>query len=259
MHGNQKFVIPYEELVRHVEEGRHLSETAEKFGCDPVTVWENLKKHGLRSRGRFRARKEPLCCRCGCRDPKNFRKRTGKQYENYPDIWAAWCNTCTSTNARDYKRKNRQRITEHLGGKCITCGFKEYPAALEAHHLDPAKKDVSAGNMVGWKWERILKEIKDCILLCANCHRGYHNDELPPDKKKMIDDLAAVVTSDSAPLATVCACPTESGARLSGTSNREQVETGQAETNDPAPKRRRVALRRGDAVLAVAQKEVSLA
>ena len=73
-----------------------------------------------------------------------------------------------------------------LGGKCVVCGFSKYQSALDAHHVDPIQKDVSAANMVGWKWERIEKELRGCALLCSNCHRGHHNGELSSEDEAKI-------------------------------------------------------------------------
>jgi hypothetical protein len=62
--------------------------------------------------------------------------------------------------------------------KCSKCGFS-HPAALDFHHLDPAKKDIAVSQMVanGNGWNRIMEEVAKCIVLCSNCHRILHYEE----------------------------------------------------------------------------------
>lgn len=64
-----------------------------------------------------------------------------------------------------------------LGLKCCECGFS-HPAALEFHHTDPTKKDFNPSEKNKFiTWERFLKEVEKCIVLCANCHRIHHYNE----------------------------------------------------------------------------------
>ncbi len=41
--------------------------------------------------------------------------------------------------------------------------------------MDPKVKDVGFKHARYWSRERLLKELKKCILLCANCHREVHD------------------------------------------------------------------------------------
>ena len=55
---------------------------------------------------------------------------------------------------------------------CLKCGFK-IPAALQFHHIDPSTKEHNVSNMRRSsyiQWGRIKKEMRKCIILCANCH-----------------------------------------------------------------------------------------
>lgn len=82
---------------------------------------------------------------------------------------------------REYtKEKNqciKERFVELLGGKCQTCGFNEYLAALEFHHKNPKDK-WSSDTYSGYQEnpERFEKDIVEdkIMLLCANCHRILH-------------------------------------------------------------------------------------
>ena len=67
---------------------------------------------------------------------------------------------------------------------CSHCGYKDNPAALQVHHVDPSKKlqNVSMIRRSRYsQWKVIKAEIRKCIVLCANCHsietkESYKND-----------------------------------------------------------------------------------
>ena len=73
------------------------------------------------------------------------------------------------------RKKIRLRAIKHLGGKCIKCGYNKYPEALEFHHKNPLEKEFNVSKKGHCRsWERVLREIQKCDLLCANCHRELH-------------------------------------------------------------------------------------
>lgn len=72
----------------------------------------------------------------------------------------------------------RVQVIQHLGGACLRCGFDAFASALDVHHPDPSIKDPGFQAMRYWKWERVAKEIKSCVLLCKNCHAGVHAGDL---------------------------------------------------------------------------------
>jgi len=82
------------------------------------------------------------------------------------------------------RKKIRTMAIEHLGGKCVKCGYNKYPEALEFHHRNPLEKEFNVSSKGHCRsWERVKKEIEKCDLLCANCHREIHVE---------IDKLAAL-------------------------------------------------------------------
>lgn len=78
-----------------------------------------------------------------------------------------------------YKRKMNRRkklkkeMVEILGGKCSICGYNKCVNALEFHHKKDKERAV-AKLLKDNSREKVLKEVKKCILLCANCHRELH-------------------------------------------------------------------------------------
>lgn len=84
------------------------------------------------------------------------------------------------------ERRKRLRVMarEYKGGKCMLCGYKRCPDALEFHHNNPNSKvfGLSVKGLTR-SWERIKKEIDKCVLVCANCHREIHAGITQPPKE----------------------------------------------------------------------------
>lgn len=86
------------------------------------------------------------------------------------------------TNVKRSVALRKENLVKILGGKCCICGFNTFITALEFHHVDPSQKSFSfTGNGLMKNLPEQLKELKKCILVCANCHRGihYHNLKVP--------------------------------------------------------------------------------
>jgi hypothetical protein len=75
----------------------------------------------------------------------------------------------------------RQRALEYGGNKCQDCGYNECPDALHFHHLDPSTKEFSISSGNTKSWEKIVRELEKCILICANCHAKRHYIPPPDD------------------------------------------------------------------------------
>lgn len=83
--------------------------------------------------------------------------------------------------ARHYRtlRKNdiKAKLIEKMGGKCKICNGVFHPAAFDFHHLKD-KKDHISSMFNRCSEAEIIKEAEKCILLCANCHRIHHAEQL---------------------------------------------------------------------------------
>jgi hypothetical protein len=74
-----------------------------------------------------------------------------------------------------FKKKRRalkERIVLYLGGECLRCGYKKCLAALHAHHHGIKKFGINESYTKSW--EEIEQELKNCVLMCANCHAEEH-------------------------------------------------------------------------------------
>ncbi len=81
-------------------------------------------------------------------------------------------------HARAAKNKQQRVIRfKELKAK-LSCNHcpEDHPACLDFHHLDPSKKEfgISGNSVRDFSWDRILKEIAKCEVLCSNCHRKEH-------------------------------------------------------------------------------------
>lgn len=85
-------------------------------------------------------------------------------------------NTTYRQTIRGLKRK--LKLIEMKGGKCYKCGYNKNISALEFHHKCCKSFSLDMRSLSNRKWEIILKESENCILLCSNCHREEHNPEL---------------------------------------------------------------------------------
>ena len=82
---------------------------------------------------------------------------------------------------RNYYRARKLKAMGLLGNKCHFCGI-EYDGAnapiFEFHHTDPLQKDAGVTRLLtNQAWSKTLRELKKCVLTCANCHNKTHGGE----------------------------------------------------------------------------------
>ncbi len=61
---------------------------------------------------------------------------------------------------------------------CSRCD-EDHVAALTFHHLNPAEKicSINAAMSRGFPFDKVLAEVRKCIVLCFNCHHKLHYEE----------------------------------------------------------------------------------
>lgn len=69
---------------------------------------------------------------------------------------------------RNRKRERRKKFLMMLGGKCERCGNTQ---DLHFDHINPNKKQFNIANILNFPDKVVEKELKNCRLLCADCHR----------------------------------------------------------------------------------------
>lgn len=112
------------------------------------------------------------------------------------------------------QRRKKQRAVELMGGECCICGYRKCLNALEFHHVK--EKTESPAYVIGrWSWERAKKELEKCILVCSNCHREIHYEEIDstllPKPAKFITKKCKMCKTefDSMPAKKMIFCSTE--------------------------------------------------
>lgn len=86
-------------------------------------------------------------------------------YRNKKDLY---------NNQMERWKKRKVKAIEYLGGKCKDCNNIFHPNVFEFHHRDGEIKEANWTKTRLWSWDRVLKELDKCDLLCANCHRIRH-------------------------------------------------------------------------------------
>jgi hypothetical protein len=84
--------------------------------------------------------------------------------------------TNKSEGVKRWRRKTKQRSVDAFGGKCGICGYKKCNDALQFHHINPKEKEFEIGQTraTSKSWIKIVKELKKCVCVCANCHKEIH-------------------------------------------------------------------------------------
>lgn len=75
--------------------------------------------------------------------------------------------------------KRKIEIVQQFGGKCSLCGYNKNLSALTFHHKDPEKKNfkLDVRSLSNRKMDKIENELKQCILVCHNCHSEIHHPQ----------------------------------------------------------------------------------
>ena len=111
------------------------------------------------------------------KDRSRYQSEEWKEYQrNYQRSWHQ--RHKAKRLARIYERKAAtyeyvQEIKSQMC--CADCG-QRHPATLQFHHLNSEDKMFNVADAVrnGISLDTIKKEIKKCIVLCANCHAIRH-------------------------------------------------------------------------------------
>ncbi len=53
---------------------------------------------------------------------------------------------------------------------CCVCGYKDHAVALHFDHIEPTAKRAAVAHMITYSLKALIKEVRKCRVLCANCH-----------------------------------------------------------------------------------------
>jgi 5-methylcytosine-specific restriction endonuclease McrA len=68
---------------------------------------------------------------------------------------------------RELRKRKKQQLIEHLGGKCVGCGTTK---DLQFDHIVRADKSFTIGQCMHKKMDELVVEANKCQLLCKTCH-----------------------------------------------------------------------------------------
>jgi hypothetical protein len=122
-----------------------------------------------------------ICNKCGQEKHVDefYKKNEGKQ---------AWCKKCVLSAQKIRWRDRKRKAVDLLGGKCQICGYCRNFSSLVFHHLIPQEKEFSWFKMRLRSWDKVVKELKKCVLLCQNCHGEIHWPQHNIVDKKTLTD-----------------------------------------------------------------------
>ncbi len=153
----------------------------------PASVWVEGRKRNTQNRR--------YCLTCSpfgshnTRDPRATR-RAGREdlrcvhcgrLISAKQIKGTTCWTCL------YGRRAERRLEEIykvVGDSCWRCGYcrgKAGRRVLDFHHVNGAEKcfGLDCRHLVNLSLQRVVAELRKCVLLCANCHREVETRLVP--------------------------------------------------------------------------------
>jgi hypothetical protein len=127
------------------------------------------------------------CGNCGqAKEVSQFNKRKASA-----DGLQPFCKECDRAISSAHYQQNRERYYQRNEArlknirdliwqikeesKCVLCG-ETHPACLVFHHRDAEEKEfaISEATTNRYSLKKIVREIKKCDLICANCHAKIH-------------------------------------------------------------------------------------
>ena len=111
------------------------------------------------------------CSMCGeLKDEQEFFVK--RQNKDGSIVLCSQCKKCHS--GQEMKRYyEKQTFIDNKKIPCAKCGESRI-RCLSFHHIDPANKDFTIGQLRKSSLDIIEKEINKCICLCLNCHHEFH-------------------------------------------------------------------------------------
>lgn len=177
----KKNIIDKEKLPILIEEGLSVKEIAAYFGVTYRSVRRMLYVTGFKTKS-MQNNNIYKCSVCG-------KKLAGKQAK----FCSKKCKIKYYATKQPYNAhaqmikamKNKIYILAELGVVgCQRCGYSDNLAALCFHHKYPHNKnfELTARACASKKLEILLKEARQCEVLCANCHVALHHPAWNTDK-----------------------------------------------------------------------------
>ena len=164
------FNMNYEIINSLAAKGLSIRKISTELNTSPTNVRYWLKKFNIKTIPRSEVSDHRFCPRCETEKLKTefYNRRNGKGNSVY-------CKRCSNDQTVERQKRFKQQCIDWKGGKCVCCGYNKCNNALDFHHLDPNKKEFSIAHARLTSFnDRVKKELDNCALVCANCHREIH-------------------------------------------------------------------------------------
>jgi len=108
---------------------------------------------------------------------KECRKEYANEYIKRPEVAKRKSEYTSKYNSEKNKKRREKinRLKQRYG--CIDCGYNKNPVALHFDHVDPTKKSYAISQITSSNLKTIFKEIRKCVIRCANCHAVKTHEE----------------------------------------------------------------------------------
>ncbi len=81
-------------------------------------------------------------------------------------------------NNKEYRSIRRSVINDLKNVPCADCGNFYPPYVMDFDHLGDKEFNISKTGM-GVSFDRLMKEVQKCDVVCSNCHRERTHQRLP--------------------------------------------------------------------------------
>ena len=125
------------------------------------------------------------CTKCKCEKSKTEFSKNCCKRDGLQDI----CRPCSKFRSRRYYKENSNKHKQYVNDRririlndlcvlkvslgCCKC-TESHVATLDFHHKNPDEKEICISTAItknGWSKERVMEEVKKCVVMCSNCHR----------------------------------------------------------------------------------------
>lgn len=141
----------------------------------PKAIWVDGKKRNLQRR--------KYCLTCSPFGSHNTSKleeraKNGSKVKNCPDCGKKHDQKgrrCFACYFRHKSQLRADKVYAVTGEACWFCGYNKTRHNLCFHHVNPKTKNfqLSTRELI-LRWDRVLTEMKKCVLACHNCHGEIH-------------------------------------------------------------------------------------
>ena len=160
--------IAREELEGLVELGMSVRQIAAELRRSPTTVRHWLRHHGLKTQP---ARYAPRDGAAGAEVMRECQRHGWTWFRRLGSATRYRCAQCAVETVSSRRRRVKEILVAEAGGRCAACGYADFVAVLQFHHVDPATKRFHLGREgVTRSLERARAEARKCVVLCPNCH-----------------------------------------------------------------------------------------